>query len=75
VSAKNVIGVLLILFGCISLGYAGINYTRRETVFKVGDLTATADKHENIPLNPTVGAVALAAGVAVMVLGRGRRTA
>lgn len=70
---KMIVGVLLIVFGIISLTYAGINYTHPHTVFQVGDLKATDNQTDTIPLSPVVGGVALIAGVAVLALGKGDR--
>jgi hypothetical protein len=68
---KMIVGVLLIVFGIISLAYAEIDYTHRHTVFQVGDLKATDNQTETIPLSPVLGGIALIAGVAVLALGRG----
>jgi uncharacterized membrane protein YidH (DUF202 family) len=71
--SRMLIGIVLIVFGCISLAYAEISYNRRHTVFQIGDLKATANQTETIPLSPILGGVALIAGVAILTLGRGDR--
>jgi hypothetical protein len=65
------VGLVLIVFGIISLAYAEIDYTHRHTVFQVGDLKATDNQTETIPLSPVLGGIALIAGVAVLAMGRG----
>lgn len=65
----KIIGVILIVFGIVALAVGGINYTRREKVLEIGPITATADKHETIPLPPLVGIASLVAGVALVAVG------
>ncbi|HTB21790.1 MAG TPA: DUF3185 domain-containing protein [bacterium] len=67
----KILGIILIIFGCISLSYAGISYTRREKVFQVGSLVATADTRNTIPLSPIAGAVALVVGLGLLVYREG----
>ena len=66
----NILGFALIVLGIVSLSYAGITYTRREKVLQIGNLVATADKTETIPLPPVIGAVALVLGVGLLVFRR-----
>jgi len=49
--------------------YQGITYTTRENVVDLGPLKATVDKERTIPLPPIVGVLALAAGVALVIVG------
>jgi len=64
------IAIVLIAIGIAALGYQGITYTTREKIVDIGPLTMTADKTNTIPLPPIVGAVALAGGIVLLVLGR-----
>jgi hypothetical protein len=68
---RQLLGIALIIFGCLSLCYAGINYTHREKVFQVGSLVATADKTDTIPLSPIAGTVALVAGICMLAYRQG----
>jgi uncharacterized membrane protein YidH (DUF202 family) len=65
----SVAGVVLIVLGLVALAYQGINYTRRETVIDIGPVHATADRTRTLPLPPVVGIVAVAGGVALLVVG------
>ena len=65
----KIFGVILIVFGIVALAVGGINYTRREKVLDIGPITATADKHERIPLPPLVGIASVIAGVALVAVG------
>ncbi|MDY0281403.1 MAG: hypothetical protein RBR35_12685 [Salinivirgaceae bacterium] len=65
-----IIAIVLIAIGIAAFGYQGITYTTREKVVDVGALTITSDKTRTIPLPPVVGALALAGGIGLLVLGR-----
>lgn len=65
----KLIGMLLIVFGVVALVLGGISYTRREKVLDIGPITATAERHETIPLSPIVGVAAVAGGIALLVVG------
>ena len=63
------LGILFVVLGTLALAYQGISYTRRVKVLDVGPIHATAQKHEWVPLPPVVGALALAGGVVMLVVG------
>ena len=67
--ATNLIGIALIVLGAVALVYQGITYTTREKVVDVGPLKITADKENRIPLPPIIGVLALAGGVALVIVG------
>jgi uncharacterized membrane protein HdeD (DUF308 family) len=62
-------GIALIILGVLALAYQGITYTTRERVIDLGPLKASVDKEKNIPLPPIVGVLALAGGVALVMVG------
>jgi uncharacterized membrane protein HdeD (DUF308 family) len=64
-----ILGVLLIVAGLVALAYQGITYTRREKVIDLGPIKATAERERTVPLPPVVGIVAVAAGVALVIVG------
>jgi uncharacterized membrane protein HdeD (DUF308 family) len=66
------LGVALIVIGVLALAYQGITYTTREKVIDLGPLKASVDKQKTIPLPPILGALALAAGVILVVVGNKR---
>jgi len=69
----TLIGILLIGIGIVAFAYQGITYTTREKVVDIGPIHMSADKTRTLPLPPIVGAVALAGGVALLLLG-GRKS-
>jgi uncharacterized membrane protein HdeD (DUF308 family) len=68
----TLIGIALIILGVVALIYQGITYTTREKVADLGPLKITADKETRIPLPPIIGVLALAGGVALVIVGSRR---
>ena len=66
----TIIGIVLIVLAVIAFGYQGITYTTQEKVVDLGPLKATVEKEKTIPLPPIVGAVALIAGIVLIVRAR-----
>ena len=66
-------GVVLILLGVVALVYQGITYRTRETVLDIGPLHATAERDKTVPIPPILGVVAVAGGVALLVVGMRKR--
>ena len=65
----TLLGIVLIVLGVFALAYQGITYTTREKVVDLGSLKITADKEKTIPMSPLLGALALAGGVVLVVVG------
>jgi hypothetical protein len=69
----RIVGTILIILGIIGLVYGGITYTRRRDTVSVGPLSATVTQRETLPISPVVGAIALVAGIGVLIASRRRR--
>lgn len=69
----TILGAVLIVLGLAALAYQGITYTTREKVIDIGPIQASADRQKTIPLPPIMGIVAVAAGVALVVVGVRKR--
>jgi len=65
----TLLGIVLAVLGLLALVYQGFSYTRQEKVLDVGPIHATRDDTERIPLPPIVGGLALAGGVALLIVG------
>ena len=65
---RQVIGILLIVFGMISLLWGGISWTREETVVDLGPIEATTRERETIPIPPIAGGLLLAGGIVLLVV-------
>jgi hypothetical protein len=66
----KIVGLVLVVAGIVGIGWGGFNYTTRETVVDLGPIHATRDQNHTVPLPPVAGAVALAAGVGLLVAGK-----
>jgi hypothetical protein len=66
---KFIIAIILIVLGIVTLAYQGITYTTREKVVDIGPIQMTAEKTKTIPLPPILGAIALAGGIVLLVVG------
>ncbi len=65
----TMLGIALILLGFVAFAYQGITYTTQNKIIDIGPLQATVDKKETIPLPPVAGGLALAGGVALLIMG------
>lgn len=63
-----IMGIVLIVLGVAGLVFQGIRYTTREKVVDLPGLQVTAEKQKTIPIPAIVGGVALAGGVAMVVV-------
>jgi uncharacterized membrane protein HdeD (DUF308 family) len=69
----KLVGIILIVLGVLALVYQGIQYTSKEKILDIGSIKLSADTKKTIPLPPIVGAVAIAAGVALIVVDRKKK--
>jgi hypothetical protein len=66
---KIIIAVILITLGIAGIAYQGITYTTREKVIDVGPIHVTAEKTKSLPLPPILGAMAIAGGIVLLLVG------
>jgi hypothetical protein len=69
----RVAGIVLIVLGVIGLAYGGITYTRRRDTVNIGPFSATIQQRETVPISPVIGAIAIVAGIGLLVIGGRRR--
>ncbi len=72
-SSLAIVGALLIVAGAVALFYRGIPYTSRDVVIDVGPVQATAASDKTWPVPPILGGLAIAGGVALIVVGTRKR--
>ena len=63
------VGILLIVLGGLALAYQGFTYTHRERVVDVGPMHVTREDHDRVSIPPILGGLALAGGIALLVVG------
>ena len=71
---NSIIGILLIVVGLVALLMGGFSYTKNDKVLDVGPLQATVQRKERVPIPPLLGGLAMAAGVALLLVGRKQRS-
>jgi hypothetical protein len=65
----SIFGVLLIAGGLVALLLGGFSYTKSEKVLDVGPIEASVERKERVPVPPIIGGLAMAAGVALLLVG------
>jgi uncharacterized membrane protein len=64
-----IVGILLIVLGVVALAYQGVSYTTREKIIDLGPIEASRETKKTIPMPPILGGLALAGGIALVVVG------
>ncbi len=65
---RLIIAIVLIVLGVAASAYQGIAYTTWAQLIDIGPSRMTVQKSETIPRLPILGFVALAGGIAMMVV-------
>ena len=68
-STTSILGIILIIVGILSLAYQGFTYTQQEKVAQIGDVKVVADTQKTVYFPPLLGGLAVAAGLALVVVG------
>ena len=68
--AKKILGAVLILLGAAALYFREISYKTQEDVVRMGPMQATVETRKTIPIHPVFGGLAIAGGLALLVLNR-----
>lgn len=72
-SAKRVVGILLIIVGIVALVSGGVFWTDRDTVVDAGPLEIQTENREGFALPPVLGIIALVGGIALVAIPDRRR--
>ena len=71
-NANKLIAIILIAGGALGLVYGGFSYTKETTGLKVGPLELKVQEKQRVNIPLVASAAAIAAGVALLLLGRGK---
>lgn len=69
-SITNIAGVLLLIFGILTLSYQGFQYTNKEKIAQFGALQVTAQTEKTVYFPPLLGGLCIAGGIILLVIGR-----
>ena len=70
-----IIGVFLIVFGIVALGFQSITYFTVDRVVDVGPLQIDVQRPHTIVFQPVAGAIAVMAGLILIIVGARAKTA
>jgi hypothetical protein len=71
----NIIGLILVVLGIVALAVPSVTYFTTERVADVGFFAIDLSRPHTIVFNPIVGAIALAAGIVLVLVGLRSRSA
>lgn len=72
-TARRIIGSVLVVIGIIALVWGGVFWTDRETVIDAGPFEVTTEEREGVRLPPVLGAIALIGGIVLLVVPERKR--
>jgi len=67
-TARRIVGLVLVVLGIVALVWGGVFWTDRDTVIDAGPLQVTTEDREGLPVPPIVGVIALVGGIALLVV-------
>jgi hypothetical protein len=73
-SARKIIGMVLVVVGIAGLLWGGVFWTDRETVLDVGALEVTTENREGVAVPPVLGILAIVGGLVLLFVPDRRRT-
>jgi uncharacterized membrane protein YidH (DUF202 family) len=66
-NASKLIGIVLIVAGCLGLAYGGFSYTRQTTGVKLGPIEIKVQEKETVTVPIIISAGAIVLGVFMLV--------
>ena len=72
-SARRVIGVILLVVGIAALAWGGVFWTDRDTVLDAGPLEVQTENREGFAVPPVLGVIALVGGALLLFVPDRRR--
>jgi uncharacterized membrane protein YidH (DUF202 family) len=67
-TARRVVGIVLVALGIVALLWGGVFWTDRDTVIDAGPLEVRTEQREGVRVPPIVGIIALIGGVVLLVV-------
>ena len=66
-TARRIVGLVLVVLGIAALLFGGVFWTDRDTIIDAGPLEVTTEQREGVRVPAIVGIIALIGGVALLV--------
>jgi len=67
---RRTLGIAVIVIGILMMIYTGFNYVTTERVVNLGPVKINAEKNHLVQWSPIVGAVLLAGGIVILLMGK-----
>ena len=67
-TARTIVGVILIVLGIVGVTYGGFSFTQKDKVVDLGPLEVTKNERQTVPVPPIVGGVLLVAGIGLLFM-------
>jgi uncharacterized membrane protein YidH (DUF202 family) len=68
VSIRQGVGLVLVVIGIVALVWGGVFWTDRDTILDAGPLEIATENRDGVAVPPVLGAIALVAGVVLLIL-------
>ena len=72
-SARRIIGLVLVVLGIVALAWGGVFWTDRDTVLDAGPLEVQTEEREGFAVPPVLGVIALIGGIVMLAIPNRRR--
>ena len=72
-SARRIIGLVLMVLGIAALAWGGVFWTDRDTVLDAGPLEVQTEEREGFAVPPVLGVIALIGGIVMLAIPDRRR--
>lgn len=72
-SARRIVGLVLLIVGIVALVWGGVFWTDRDTVIDAGPVEVATENREGFALPPIVGVLAVVGGIALLAIPDRRR--
>jgi hypothetical protein len=73
-SARRIVGLVLVVAGLVALAIGGVFWTDRDTLVDAGPIEIASEEREGFALPPVVGIVAVIGGIVLLAVPDRRRT-
>jgi uncharacterized membrane protein YidH (DUF202 family) len=70
VSIRQGVGLVLVVIGIVALVWGGVFWTDRDTILDAGPVEIATENRDGVAVPPVLGAIALVAGVVLLILPR-----
>ena len=72
-TVRQIVGIVLIGIGLVSLLLGGFSWNRQKTIVDIGPIKAESTERKTLPIPPIVGGLAMVGGVVLLLVPSRRR--